>query len=178
MTYAIFCFGNPWVWLVGLVGIAYTVYRWARGHRYMLAGRDGTIHLDRKDWNIAPAFILIGLLAQFLPWTLVPRSMFIYHYFASVPFLILGTTLMLHYITLRHPRKGRWLWIGYLVLCLIWFILLFPYASGMMTSTEWMTFIRDYPYLSQLDGYWQSDFLQKLNSVLESIPIFPHVYYH
>ena len=178
MGYAIFCFGNPWVWLVGLLGIAYACYHWAKGHRYMLPGKDGTFRLYRDDWDVAPAFILIGLLAQFLPWVLVPRGTYIYHYFASIPFLILGTTLMFHYITRRWPRMGRRLLICYVVLCLVWFILLFPYASGVMTSEKWLTFIRDYPYISMIDGYWQNDFLIGLNNLLEAIPIFPHVYFN
>ena len=66
----------------------------------------------------------------------------------------------------------------YLLLCLIWFILLFPYASGMWTPNAWMDFIRDYPYISTLPGYWENDFLVKLNSILEVIPIFPNVYHH
>lgn len=178
MTYAIFCFGNPWVWCIGLVGIAYTVYRWARGHRYQLAGKEGTFQIERDTWGIEPAFILIGLLAQFLPWVLVPRGTYIYHYFASVPFLILGITLMFHYLTLKWPDAGRRICIVYLSLCLVWFILLFPYASGLNTPNRWMDFIRDYPYLSSSPNYWSSDFLIKLNSILEKIPIFPHVYHH
>lgn len=178
MTYAIFCFGNPWVWLVGLVGIGYTVYRWARGHHYRLANTDRSIHTFRKDWDIAPAFVLIGLLAQFLPWVLVPRGTYIYHYFASVPFLILGTILLLDTITKRWPGKGKVLCIIYLALCLVWFCMLFPYASGLMTPEWWMDFIRDYPYLNQMDGYWGNDFLVSLNNFLEKLPIFPHVYHH
>lgn len=178
MSYAIFCFGNPWVWMVGLAGIGYALYCWFKGHIYRIADREGVIHLRRKDWNVAPAFILIGLLAQFLPWVLVPRGTYIYHYFASVPFLILGTTLLLHRITQKWPKQGWWIWSGYLVLCLIWFIILFPYASGITVPEEWLDFIRDYPFVSTIDGYWQSDFLVKLNAFLEKIPIFPHVYHH
>lgn len=178
-TYAIFCFGNPWVWLVGLAGIAYTAVQWAKGHRYSLTGRDGTLRLLRQDWQIAPAFVLIGLLAQFLPWVLVPRGTYIYHYFASVPFLILGTTLMFDAITRRWPKEGKRICIIYLALCLLWFILLFPYASGLPTSESWMDFIRDYPYISTVNpSYWQSSFLVKLNKFLEAIPIFPNVYHH
>lgn len=178
-TYAIFCFGNPWVWLIGLGGIAYTVVKWARGHRYSLAGHDGTLRLARQDWDVAPAFLIIGLLAQFLPWVLVPRGTYIYHYFASVPFLILGTTLMLDGITRRWPKEGKWICLGYLALCLIWFILLFPYASGLPTAEGWMDAIRDYPYIStMIPNYWQNSFLVKLNSILEAIPIFPNVYHH
>lgn len=178
MTYAIFCFGNPWVWVVGLIGVAYTVYRWAMGHRYQVRGQEGTLQLLRSDWDVTPAFILIGLLAQFLPWVLVPRGTYIYHYFASVPFLILGTTLMFHQLTLHNPLRGRKLWGIYLALCLIWFILLFPYASGVTAPNWWMDFIRDYPYLNLLPNYWKSDLLVDLNTLLEKIPIFPHVYHH
>ncbi len=178
MTYAIFCFGNPWVWCIGLAGIAYTVYHWAKGHCYKLAGCEPAVQLYRKDWNIVPAFILVGLLAQFLPWVLVPRGTYIYHYFASIPFLILAITLMFHRLTEQHPVIGRRMGIVYLVLCLIWFIILFPYASGVMTPNAWMDFIRDYPYISNLDNYWNSDFLVSLNAFLEKIPIFPHVYHH
>lgn len=178
MTYAIFCFGNPWVWLVGLVGIAYTVYRWVLGHRYCITGREGSWQFLRSDWEICPAFVVIGLLAQFLPWVLVPRSTFIYHYFASVPFLMLGTVLMVHHITKRSPKLGRRLLVGHLTLCAIWFVLLYPYASGVMTSNGWMDFIRDYPYISLLPNYWEHDWLVDLNTLLEKIPIFPHVYHH
>ena len=178
MTYAIFCFGNPCVWLVGLVGIAYTLYHWAKGHRYLLRGSESTLQIFRSDWDVAPAFVLIGLLAQFLPWVLVPRGTYIYHYFASVPFLILGVVLMLHHLTLGRPQLGKSICIAYLALCLVWFILLFPYASGVTTSNEWMDLIRDYPYISLIPNYWQSEFLTNLNSLLEKIPIFPHVYHH
>lgn len=145
MTYAIFCFGNPWVWCAGLLGIAYTLYCYGKGHRYQIEGGEGTFHLFRNNWDVVPAFILIGLLAQFLPWVLVPRGTYIYHYFASIPFLILGITLMFHYLTKRWPLVGRIICIAYLVLCLIWFILLFPYASGLPTPNGWMDFIRDNP---------------------------------
>ena len=178
MSYAIFCFGNPGVWVVGLGGIGYALYRWIKGHQYGISGVEGKIHLLRNDWDVAPAFILIGLLAQFLPWVLVPRGTYIYHYFASVPFLILGTTLLLHHITLKWPQRGRWIWMGYLVACLLWFIILFPYASGITVAEAWLDLIRDYPFISLSDNYWQSDFLVKLNSFLEKVPILPHVYHH
>jgi len=178
MTYAIFCFGNPWVWLVALIGIAYTLYCWGRGHRYLIGNQETTFQLFRNDWEIEPAFILIGLLAQFLPWVLVPRGTYIYHYFASVPFLVLGTVWMLHHLTMRSPHLGRRICIIYLVLCFVWFIILFPYASGVTTPNWWMDLVRDYPYINLLPSYWESDFLVNLNNVLEKIPIFPHVYHH
>ncbi len=176
-SYAIFCFGNPWVWLVGLAGIGYTVYKWLKAHRYQIGTQEQTFQLQRSDWDVAPAFVLIGLLAQFLPWVLVPRGTYIYHYFASVPFLILGTVLLLDAITRKHPKQGRVTWIVYLALCLIWFVLLFPYASGVLTPEGWMDFIRDYPYINLIPEYWNSEILSRLNEILEKIPVFPHVYH-
>jgi dolichyl-phosphate-mannose--protein O-mannosyl transferase len=178
MTYAIFCFGNPWVWCVGLAGIAYTIYRWLHGHRYRITGQEGSWQLLRNNWDVCPAFVLIGLLAQFLPWVLVPRGTYIYHYFASVPFLILSTVLLMQQISICSPALGKRLLITHLVLCLVWFVLLFPYASGIMAPNLWMDFIRDYPYISLLPDYWKSDFLVDLNAFLEKVPIFPHVYHH
>ncbi len=178
MTYAIFCFGNPWVWLPGLLGIGYTAFIWAKGHRYLREGSDSTFQLYRSDWDVGPAFILIGLMAQFLPWVLVPRGTYIYHYFASVPFLILGTVMLLHHLTLRLPKAGEIICFVYLGVCLLWFILLFPYSSGLITPNWWMDFVRDYPYISLIPNYWESDWLTSLNALLEKIPIFPHVYHH
>ncbi len=176
-SYAIFCFGNPWVWFVGLGGVAYTLYCWFRNHRYAITGREGTLQPFASTWEIGPAFILVGLLAQFLPWVLVPRGTYIYHYFASVPFLILGTCILLWRICQRNEKRGQKVWVIYLVLCLAWFILLFPYASGVTTPEKWMDFVQDYPYINKIPNYWTNPTLTWLNSLLEGIPLLPHVYH-
>lgn len=143
-SYAIFCFGNPAVWFAGLAGVAYTVYCWVRQHRYRITGREGTLQVYSDSWNMAPAFVLIGLMAQFLPWVLVPRGTYIYHYFASVPFLILGTTLLLHHASRVWPRAGKAFTAGYLLVCLMLFIGFFPYASGVLAPTGWMDFMKQF----------------------------------
>lgn len=137
-SYAIFCFGNPLVWYIGLAGFASVLLVWAKRHCYTLPGSDFASHWQADRWSVAPAFVLIGLLAQFLPWVLVPRGTYIYHYFASVPFLILSTTLLLYWLAQRFPRTGRIVLIVYLVLCLISFIAFYPYASGVLTPTWWL----------------------------------------
>ncbi len=141
---AIFCFGNPAVWYVGLAGLAFTLCQWALGHRYSLAGRDWPLHLRRRDWDVSAAFVLLGLLAQFLPWMLVPRGTYIYHYFASVPFLILGTVLLLDWAGRRWPKAGKWALIIYLVVCLAFFIAWYPYASGTATPYAWLDFLKPF----------------------------------
>ena len=141
MDYAIFCFGNPAVWLVGLAGIAATLAVWLMRKRYAVAGSSDTLHWQSASWDVSPAFVLLGLLAQFLPWVLVPRGTYIYHYFASVPFLCLGTMLLLHWLSLRYPRAGKWATGAYLAACLICFVAFYPYASGVLTPTGWLDFM-------------------------------------
>ena len=77
--YAIFCFGNPAVWIGGLAGILVCALIWLRGHVYQVQGREGTLHWQSRE-RPAYAFVLICLLAQLLPWILVPRGTYIYHY--------------------------------------------------------------------------------------------------
>ena len=141
-SYAIFCFGNPAVLITGLIALAVAAYVWGKRHFYVLKPHQSAVHLYSSSWSIAPAVVLVGFLAQYLPWVLVPRGTYMYHYFASIPFLILGTCLLLHWIQLRFPRAGRIVLIAYLIVCLMFFIAYFPYASGVLSPTWWMDFMR------------------------------------
>lgn len=67
-------FGNPAVWWVGIPASLYMVWLWIRK-------RDNTA-----------AFLLVGYMAQYLPWFFVTRITFIYHYFPSVVFVVLMIT--------------------------------------------------------------------------------------
>lgn len=143
-SYSIFCFGNPAVWIVGLAGIAATLSMWFYRKYYALPSTDSLFHWRSASMDVAPAVVLLGLLAQFLPWVLVPRGTYIYHYFASVPFLCLGTTLMLNWLRDRLPRIGKWVIISYLAVCLVLFIGFYPYASGVLTPTWWLDFMKQF----------------------------------
>lgn len=135
---SIYCLGNPAVWLVGLAGLAAVCFTWVRRHLYHLTGTDDRLHLYADTWKLGPAFVLIGFMAQYLPWVLVPRGTYIYHYFASVPFLILAVTLLLYWIWQRYPRLSRVLLIAYLVVCAIFFVIYYPYASGIPAPKWWL----------------------------------------
>ncbi|MBF0566444.1 MAG: glycosyltransferase family 39 protein, partial [Nitrospirae bacterium] len=62
--------GNPAVWWLGLAAFFASI----------------VFGVKSKDRGIF--FIVAGAMAQYLPWVGVPRLTFIYHYFATVPFLI------------------------------------------------------------------------------------------
>ena len=43
---------------------------------------------------LALAVVLVGVAANYLPWTLVPRCTFQYHFFPTVPFIILAAVFL------------------------------------------------------------------------------------
>ena len=86
--------------------------------------------------------VLIGFLSQYLPWVLVPRSTFIYHYFASVPFIIMASVLLLGRVR-RRSRDG--FIAAAVVLCvaaLALFISFYPLESGMPVSRAYASLLR------------------------------------
>ena len=64
--------------------------------------------------------------------------MYIYHYFASVPFIILATAWWLDRLPRSRPRLRMGVMALYLVGALAFFVMFFPYASGWLTSTGWL----------------------------------------
>jgi len=93
--------------------------------------------------NLGLAILSIGFLAQYLPWVLVPRSMFIYHYFASIPFVLLATAWVFSRMTKNRPILRHGLLWGHVALAAVFFVLYYPYASGMPTPVEWLDAVRN-----------------------------------
>ena len=139
LHHSIFCFGNPAVWWGALAALVICMIRWAAGKRYITEENGRCWHLKNRNYDIRYEFVFIGLLAQYLPWVLVPRGTYIYHYFASVPFLILAMSLCLTETDEKKLRRTRMI-IGSTVLAAaaILFILLLPYVTGMAVPAGWL----------------------------------------
>ncbi|MDO4573124.1 MAG: phospholipid carrier-dependent glycosyltransferase, partial [Clostridia bacterium] len=121
--------GNPAVWWVCTVGaLGLLVARICR-----------RVEPDRALW-----VLLVGVLANYLPWVLVPRCTFIYHFFATVPFLILAAVYLLRCIERAYPvlKPVKWVWLG---LAALLFILLYPGLSGYPVSPEWAAILKQLP---------------------------------
>ncbi len=73
--------------------------------------------------------------------------MYIYHYFASVPFIILATTWCIGLIPREKKRLHDAVIVIYLLGALVFFVMFFPYASGMLTSTSWLDAMKWFPNL-------------------------------
>ena len=107
-------FGNPAVWWAGTVAIVWLMLRLYRSRRF----------------DLPAAFLLGGYLTEFLPWVLVPRTMFIYHYFASVPFFVLAIVMYIRQWESAKP-ENRKATLVYVAIVVALFALFYPVLSGL-----------------------------------------------
>jgi len=141
LQHSIFSFGNPAVWWAALGALVFCLIRWAGEKHYRIDGTEQRWHLMSRTFDVRYEFIFIGLLAQYLPWVLVPRGTYIYHYFASVPFLILAMTACLIPKEGCSPRLRKaaiaagCVWVA---AAAVFFVILLPYATGMAAPTGWL----------------------------------------
>ncbi len=118
---SISAFGNPLVWWTGILALIYLVY--------LAAGK--------KDKTAM--FLGVGYLAEYLPWCLVPRITFIYHYFPSVPFVVLALMYCAKDLRTRLPeRKWHILVAGYAAAATGLFLLFYPVISGQTVSGQYV----------------------------------------
>ena len=87
---------------------------------------------DRFAW-----FFFVGYLAQLLPWVLVERLTFIYHYFPSVPFVVLMNAYMLYNVVKDNPGRKKLIYM-YGVLVIATFFMFYPVLSGQPISIAWV----------------------------------------
>lgn len=83
-------------------------------------------------------FLVIGFFAQLLPWTLVLRTTYIYHYFTCIPFVILMIGFVIKTIY-DNAKNKKTVIIGtgiYVAVAIGLFILFYPVLSGAPVSME------------------------------------------
>ena len=75
-------------------------------------------------------FILVGYLAQLLPWLLVKRVVFEYHYFPATVFLLLALGYLFRTAQLRHPEWKRIL-LSFTGVAVVLFAVYYPVLAGL-----------------------------------------------
>lgn len=113
-------FGNPLVWWAGIFAFVHMIYRCVK----------------RQD--SVSAFLVFAYLVQYLPWMLVPRCTFSYHYFPSVPFVALMVGYSL-YCFIGENKKKRYLAYAYCAAAVALFLLFYPVLSGQPVSASYVT---------------------------------------
>jgi len=86
--------------------------------------------------------VVVGFASQFLPWVIVPRSTFIYHYFASVPFIILASALLLDAIRRKNESAFSIVSGALLASALILFGAFYPLESGLPCPRSYARHLR------------------------------------
>lgn len=121
--------GNPAVWWAGTIC---TVLLAVQRVRSKVAG------------SPALTVLFVGVLANYLPWVLVTRCTFIYHFFATVPFITLCGVYVLQWWEGRNPavKWVKWAWMG---LAVLFFILLYPGLSGLPVPAGYAKFLQYLP---------------------------------
>ncbi|TVY07233.1 phospholipid carrier-dependent glycosyltransferase [Paenibacillus cremeus] len=107
--------GNPLIWWVGFIAMLAVTF----------------IAVKRKQWSLT--LLSVAFFSQYLPWTLVPRLTFIYHYFAMVPFSGLALTYFYKQLKEKLPDGKNYAY-GFLAAVFGLFLLFYPVLSGAVIS--------------------------------------------
>ena len=163
----IFNLGNPVIWwaaTLSLIGIAVGLpglIRQYRSRRELepaeAAQRDGAGPVDQRLYT--SIFILVVFLAAWLPFSRVPRGLFLYHMLGGLPAMFLALALALTYLhSLRGRVPGAALRFNgavpayaYLMMVVGFFIYFYPLWTGLpltadaLNSHVWFAFVKPLP---------------------------------
>ncbi|MBF0518673.1 MAG: phospholipid carrier-dependent glycosyltransferase [Nitrospirae bacterium] len=106
----------------------------------------------QRRFSIGVIVVTVGFLAQYLPWVLVPRVTFIYHFFASILFLIFSLTYIIMWLEEQHPGKFKRFTYSYLVLVFALFAMFYPVLTGVTVKksyiTTWLRWFNNWVFFS------------------------------
>jgi hypothetical protein len=112
--------GNPAIWWTGILGFVYLV-------------------IDSIK-NKNSIFILIFILSTFIPYIFIGRLMFMYHYFITLPFVMLGIVSLIKWIT--EKIKSNKAYYAYVILIIIVFMIFYPITSGLPVKWDYVNSLK------------------------------------
>jgi len=105
-------FGNPLVWWCAIPAVIYLIF---------LA--------VKKRANTENYTVLTGFAAMYLPWAIVTRQAFIYHFFPCVIFVAVAITFCIKDILEKYPKTKNLIKI-YFVCVFVFFVAFYPVLTG------------------------------------------------
>lgn len=114
--------GNPAIWWFGVVAALFTLVM--------------SILKRKREYLFPTVFIL----CSWLPYLFIGRCMFMYHYFPTLPFIMLAIVALVRFITQKIRSNSFYL--GYVILVVVLFILFYPVISGMLTSADYVNSLK------------------------------------
>lgn len=124
MASTISSFGNPAIWWTGILAVIAAFVAALKRNKTMI-------------------LVVAAIVAQYLPWIIISRATFIYHFFPILPFFMLAIV----YVIKNLLEKGinKYIIYGYLLLTMVTFILFYPAVSGMVVPKAYIDFLRWFP---------------------------------
>ncbi len=118
--------GNPLILWSGVIAIILTLY-------YLI-----------KEKSLDAWLVIVAYFSQLVPWMLVSRCIFIYHYYPSIPFLILIIVFIIKKLETYNQNYKKYVNI-YVLLCVFLFILFLPVISGFTSTNEYIDMLKWLP---------------------------------
>lgn len=126
LTSSIICMGNPLIWWISIPSLITGI----------------VVAFKRKDkYMLVPIF---GALFQYIPWMVVRRMAFIYHYFSVVPFLIIIIVYLIK-VFMELGGNTKKIVYAYLALTAIIFVMYYPILSGMIIPRWYASMLQLFP---------------------------------
>lgn len=110
--------GNPAIWWFGIIASIFTLI--------------ASIVKKNKE-NL---FIIVLIISTWLPYLFIGRAMFMYHFFPTLPFIMLAIVSFISSITKK--LKNNSFYIFYVAVVILLFIIFYPVISGMVTTTDYI----------------------------------------
>jgi dolichyl-phosphate-mannose-protein mannosyltransferase len=122
----IYNLGNPVIWWASIAGLVVVAATFVRRRTFALG------------------FILLAFAAAWLPFSRVPRGLFLYHMFGGLPLMILGLAFLLSQVWpitvsrwgMLGQRLGRVLVLAYLITVFAFFCYFYPLWTGLPLSYD------------------------------------------
>lgn len=122
MVSSIVTMGNPLIWWAGIIAMAAAFW----------------LTLKRKEYG--RYVIWIAFLSQYVPWMLVTRETFLYHYFAMVPFVIVAIVYVTSIAEQKWPQF-RYVRYALVSIAVLLFVMFYPVLSGMEVNSGYVEHI-------------------------------------
>ena len=114
--------GNPTIWWMGIPTLIYLLLNLIKNRKKELL------------------FILTLIITTWLPYLFIGRCMFMYHFFPTLPFIMLGIVGLVKAISEKF--KTKLIYIIYVLLVIFFFIYFFPVVSGKVVTKEFIDTLR------------------------------------